>query len=653
MALPFRVQPGIVLAASLLAACARTPGAHLGVTPGATLVVHLGVGRHLQALAPAAGWRLTLDGASLAKPYGADLPAGDDAVATGVPTGKHLLLELVRLDAAGKAVAGSTLGAVVDIEPAGAVATVDGATSVAERVAAAVLADDRKNARHALDALDAKALVALVTRAMADAAAPDPALVDPAAVAAAILANGGKLPTAPAAGWVQQPGRLVLRPQGWPAGVTLTASLDDPASHVVTVDGLRPVVIEPVPPGTWHLSWTAPAGRPAPAGVDVTIKAAATTTQAASFATPAAAAALAKPAVAGAYGVVTHAGKPSLLFLGGHDRSAGFLPFTRLQSDYFDGTAWSKGADLAAPLAEAGGVAVGSKLYLFGGLGDTFATLYGAGTLFADSYSTATRVYDAASDAVTALPDLPDGLGRIFPATGAIGQTIYVAGGAVALGYGGGGATPEPSADPSTTPTPAPSASTLPSLANLAVSSDAFAFDVASGQYVASPPPPMPMARVGPAGAVVGQRFYVLGGGTVGNFGQDVVNVNGGSVGLVIARPDVQILAPGATPRWLLGAPMPTARFGAGAVVVGGKIWVIGGATGRGLPSAAVEVYDPAGDSWEVHAPLKVARSQPAVGVINGKIVVAGGVLGLPNSLANGTDSFNALPVADVEVITP
>ena len=79
---------------------------------------------------------------------------------------------------------------------------------------------------------------------------------------------------------------------------------------------------------------------------------------------------------------------------------------------------------------------------------------------------------------------------------------------------------------------------------------------------------------------------------------------------------------------------MPTPRSHAAAVVLDGKIWVIGGEERHGAPSRAVEVYDPAADAWTIRAPLKTPRSLPAAADVKGgdnkpRIVVAGGVYGM------------------------
>jgi N-acetylneuraminic acid mutarotase len=106
-----------------------------------------------------------------------------------------------------------------------------------------------------------------------------------------------------------------------------------------------------------------------------------------------------------------------------------------------------------------------------------------------------------------------------------------------------------------------------------------------------------------------------------------------------------------ATDSWKALAPMPTARLGAVAAEMGGKIYVIGGASvhpgaklasiGLGTPHRSLdanEAYDPATNKWETHSPLPTARNHAAVGVVNGKIYVIGGRLGA----ADVTEGSNA-----------
>jgi N-acetylneuraminic acid mutarotase len=90
-------------------------------------------------------------------------------------------------------------------------------------------------------------------------------------------------------------------------------------------------------------------------------------------------------------------------------------------------------------------------------------------------------------------------------------------------------------------------------------------------------------------------------------------------------------------------APMPGKRGSAIAEEVGGKIYVIGGATTNpGSSEVAVfptrparsvgtnEVYDPATDKWETRSTMPTTRNHMFSGAVNGKIYVIGGRIGNP-----------------------
>jgi N-acetylneuraminic acid mutarotase len=92
---------------------------------------------------------------------------------------------------------------------------------------------------------------------------------------------------------------------------------------------------------------------------------------------------------------------------------------------------------------------------------------------------------------------------------------------------------------------------------------------------------------------------------------------------------------------WKSLAPLPTKRGAAVAVEVGGKIYVIGGATtvanskdpyftffGPSLVLTTNEVFDPATNKWENRRPMSVARNHAYAAAVNGKIYVIGGRTG-------------------------
>jgi N-acetylneuraminic acid mutarotase len=92
---------------------------------------------------------------------------------------------------------------------------------------------------------------------------------------------------------------------------------------------------------------------------------------------------------------------------------------------------------------------------------------------------------------------------------------------------------------------------------------------------------------------------------------------------------------------WKALAPMPTRRGSAIAAEVGGKIYVIGGATtmegskdpfftfmGPSQVLNTNEVYDPATNKWEARRPMSEPRNHSFGAAVNGKIFVIGGRTG-------------------------
>ena len=92
---------------------------------------------------------------------------------------------------------------------------------------------------------------------------------------------------------------------------------------------------------------------------------------------------------------------------------------------------------------------------------------------------------------------------------------------------------------------------------------------------------------------------------------------------------------------WKSLPPLPGKRGSAVAAEVGGKIYVIGGATtvagskepfftffGPSLVLGTNDVYNPATNKWESRKPMSVPRNHAFGGVVNGKIYVIGGRTG-------------------------
>jgi N-acetylneuraminic acid mutarotase len=85
---------------------------------------------------------------------------------------------------------------------------------------------------------------------------------------------------------------------------------------------------------------------------------------------------------------------------------------------------------------------------------------------------------------------------------------------------------------------------------------------------------------------------------------------------------------------WSSGAGMPTARFGAFTGVIGGKIYVVGGATNSGYQVTNVnEIYNTQTNTWTTGAPDPTSRELGASAVVNGVLYVIGGSTGGSNPL--------------------
>jgi N-acetylneuraminic acid mutarotase len=118
---------------------------------------------------------------------------------------------------------------------------------------------------------------------------------------------------------------------------------------------------------------------------------------------------------------------------------------------------------------------------------------------------------------------------------------------------------------------------------------------------------PVPLSHANVAG--VGDRLYVMGGrNTAASF---------------VYNP----FAPVADRKWTPIAQIPGQRESASVGVIGGKIYLAGGAiTNVDPPRGDLFVYDPATDSWDTtQPPLPVGRTHSASAVVNDVLYIAGG----------------------------
>ena len=115
-----------------------------------------------------------------------------------------------------------------------------------------------------------------------------------------------------------------------------------------------------------------------------------------------------------------------------------------------------------------------------------------------------------------------------------------------------------------------------------------------------------------PAAAAIGKSIYVIGG-------------FGGATNVPTAK--VRVLD-AATGGWREVAPLSAPRGGHAAVVLAGRIHVLGGGNSQSTV-ADHSVYDPAANRWSEAAPLPRSEGSPAAVALGGKIYVIGGRSGL------------------------
>lgn len=130
-----------------------------------------------------------------------------------------------------------------------------------------------------------------------------------------------------------------------------------------------------------------------------------------------------------------------------------------------------------------------------------------------------------------------------------------------------------------------------------------------------------------PTASIANRRLYVIGGfKAVTNQPTDEVQVY-----------DLQ------TQQWSTASLLPNPRGGHVAVVLDGKIHLLGG--GNSISTIADHSeYDPATDTWKELAPLPRAEGSPAAVVVDGKIYVIGG--------RSGNSDFGDVYIYDPETDT-
>ncbi|MBC8163707.1 MAG: hypothetical protein H7Z42_21070 [Roseiflexaceae bacterium] len=287
--------------------------------------------------------------------------------------------------------------------------------------------------------------------------------------------------------------------------------------------------------------------------------------------------------------------------------------------------AWETMAASPLTRSEAQGLAVGGKLYVFGG----FYTDRLQATTRSDAYNPATNTW-------TRIADMPEAL--THAAVAADGARVYVIGGYV-------GDNPGPS-------TP-----------------HVWVYNITTNTWAAGPA--LPRERGAGAAAIVGRKLYFFGGATrpagtkitTDQADHYVLDLDGGTTwqraaallnprnhlgGVALqnkiyaiggqhgqaeattAQAQVDVYDP-ATDRWTRIADLPLARGHINAstfVVYQGRLLIVGGSTNggsSGLSSSAVSLYDPVTNTWLALPALPGGRKTPVAGVIGDQLIVTTG----------------------------
>jgi glucose/arabinose dehydrogenase/N-acetylneuraminic acid mutarotase len=229
--------------------------------------------------------------------------------------------------------------------------------------------------------------------------------------------------------------------------------------------------------------------------------------------------------------------------------------------------AWSARKPLPGPVLDAGGAALGGKLYVV------------AGKTSSQGHRTAAYAYDPATDAWTRIADLP-GKAVENPAVVASGGRLYAFGGSTAPFSG--------------------------------AQASAAVYDPAANRW--SPLPALATARGGAGAVAVAGKIYVAGG-----MGAD---------GASLASVEVFNTATGT---WGSAPAMSVRRDNPGVAELAGAVYVFGGRTRNADGTTAngtlksVARFDPATGAWSDRAAMPTGRRAVAVGTLRGRAQIIGG----------------------------
>ncbi len=244
-----------------------------------------------------------------------------------------------------------------------------------------------------------------------------------------------------------------------------------------------------------------------------------------------------------------------------------------------DGDTWTMSAPLPVGLHHAAAASVGGRLYVIGGFTD-----------FLFSPVDSVFEYDPDANTWTAKAQMPTARGSI--GIGVLNGLIYAVGGSP-----------------------------------LARERDLAVYDPGTDTWTVLPDMPTPRNHL--AAGIIDGRFYAAGG-------------RSGGIGGI--TPALEEYDPEST-TWSARAPMPTARGGVGGAVVGGRLFVFGGEGNIADPSGTFsenEAYDATTDSWTSETPMTTPRHGIGAAVVGGFIYVPGGATTQGFGVTDSHEVFDA-----------
>ncbi len=237
---------------------------------------------------------------------------------------------------------------------------------------------------------------------------------------------------------------------------------------------------------------------------------------------------------------------------------------------------WTPAASMLAPAQEIYPAAWGDAIVVAGGFTVTDGEL---------GVSDRTQLYDVASNTWRNGPTLP--VARHHPHCVALGETLYVIGGFELNGDGG----------------------------VWQMQSTGWMLDRDGETWRDAPSLPRPAGEAVPL--ALNGRIHVIGGRRPQGEANAQWNDHTDSADHFVFDPQ--------DGEWRALRPAPTARNSAAGVVLGGKIYVVGGRRVNAGSNTENEMYDPVTDEWTTLAPMPQGQGGLAAGALDGKIVAFGG----------------------------